>query len=57
MGNVLSKQDVKSSQGHIMDQVKLMFNKVKALTHTKSGQIEYGPRQGVLSTLSTHWIL
>ena len=40
MGNVLSKKDVKASQGHIMDQVKLMFRKVQALTHTKSGQMD-----------------
>ena len=40
MGNVLSKKDVKASQGHIMDQVKLMFRKFQALTHTKSGQMD-----------------
>ena len=40
MGNVLSKKDVKASQGHIMDQVKLIFRKVQALTHPKSGQMD-----------------
>jgi len=36
MENVLSKQDVKASQGHIIDQGKLTFWKVQALNHTKS---------------------
>ena len=40
MGNVLSKKDVKASQGHIMDQVKLMFRKVQALAHTKSRKMD-----------------
>ena len=40
MGNVLSKKDVKASRGHIMDQVKLMFRKVQALTHTKIRQMD-----------------
>ena len=40
MENVLSKQYVKASQGHVMKQGQLMFRKVQALNHTKSRQMD-----------------
>lgn len=40
MENVLSKQDVKTSQGHVIDQGKITFRKVQALNHTKSRKMD-----------------
>jgi len=40
MENVLSKQDVKAGQGHIIDYGQLMCKKVQALNHTKSRQMD-----------------